>query len=83
MAMPTIARLTAAFHTLYPIADRATVTWREAAERPPVLRARDLYDRQFIDAVFDRVGAAARPVVETNCPMAMLSHAKCRPRMPR
>lgn len=43
-----------------------TITWAEAATLPLCLLTRDMHNRQILDAVFARAGAAPDPVMETN-----------------
>ncbi len=49
-----------------PLADAASLTWRQAAAHPLCLLTRDMQNRRIIDAAFDRAGLHAEPQVETN-----------------
>ena len=58
-----------------PFGDRATITWREAAEAPLCLLTPDMQNRRIVDGVFRSVGATPRPSIETNSIFNLLSHA--------
>jgi DNA-binding transcriptional LysR family regulator len=57
-----------------PFADRAHVTWREAANTPLCLLTPDMQNRRIIDGVFRSVGAKPVPAVETNSIFNLVSH---------
>ena len=57
-----------------PFADRAHVTWREAAGTPLCLLTPDMQNRRIIDGVFRSVGAKPVPAVETNSIFNLVSH---------
>jgi DNA-binding transcriptional LysR family regulator len=57
-----------------PLAGRAQVTWREAAEAPLCLLTPDMQNRRIIDGVFRSVGAKPAPAVETNSIFNLVSH---------
>lgn len=48
-------------------------TWAEAAKLPLCLLTRDMRNRRILDEVFDGVGAAIKPVLETNTLTAALA----------
>ena len=50
-----------------------TATWLEAAELPLCLLTSNMRNRQIIDEIFASVGAAPRPVMETNAFVAALT----------
>ena len=56
-------------------AERAAVTWREAAETPLCLLTPDMQNRRIIDGIFRSVGAAPEPSVETNSIFNLVTHA--------
>jgi DNA-binding transcriptional LysR family regulator len=57
-----------------PFADRAHVTWREAANTPLCLLTPDMQNRRIIDGVFRSVGAKPVPAVETNSIFNLVTH---------
>ena len=57
-----------------PLAGRAQVAWREAAEAPLCLLTPDMQNRRIIDGVFRSVGAKPVPAVETNSIFNLVSH---------
>lgn len=50
------------------------VTWLQAADMPLCLLSHEMQNRRIIDAVFARVGAIAKPIVETNSISALYAH---------
>lgn len=58
-----------------PYAARASITWKEAADAPLCLLTPDMQNRRIIDGVFRSVGAAPKPMVETNSIFNLVSHA--------
>ncbi|MBV8750572.1 MAG: LysR family transcriptional regulator substrate-binding protein, partial [Candidatus Eremiobacteraeota bacterium] len=59
-----------------PVAGRATVTWREAAELPLCLLYRDMQNRRIIDSVFESVGVSPNARVETNSMMSKYTYLR-------
>lgn len=59
-----------------PVAGRATVTWREAAELPLCLLYRDMQNRRIIESVFEGVGATPNARVETNSMMSKYTYLR-------
>jgi DNA-binding transcriptional LysR family regulator len=59
-----------------PMADRETVTWREAAELPLCLLTPDNQGRRIVDANFRAGGATARPRIESNSIVALCAHPR-------
>src|ERR1700733_7253002 len=57
-----------------PLAGRAQVPWREAANTPLCLLTPDMQNRRIIDGVFRSVGAKPVPAVETNSIFNLVSH---------
>jgi DNA-binding transcriptional LysR family regulator len=55
-------------------AERAQVTWREAATAPLCLLTPDMQNRRIIDGLFRSVGAKPIPAVETNSIFNLVSH---------
>ncbi len=55
-------------------ADRAQLSWREAAEAPLCLLTPDMQNRRIIDGVFRSVGAKPVPAMETNSIFNLVSH---------
>ena len=53
--------------------DRIDISWAEAATIPLCLLTQDMRNRRIIDEVFDSVGAAPVPVMETNAFTAALA----------
>lgn len=53
---------------------RTTITWKEAAQLPLCLLTRDMQNRKTIDAVFDSLGCAPAPTLETNSIISMMAH---------
>ncbi len=58
-----------------PFAERATLTWAEAAEAPLCLLTPDMQNRRILDGIFRSVGATPKPAVETNSIFNLVSHA--------
>lgn len=58
-----------------PYADRATISWKEAATAPLCLLTPEMQNRRIVDGVFRSVGATPRPSVETNSIFNLVSHA--------
>jgi DNA-binding transcriptional LysR family regulator len=56
------------------LADRAEVTWKEAAAQPLCLLTADMQNRRIIDGIFRSVGEAPVPTVETNSIFNLVSH---------
>lgn len=55
------------------LADRATVSWAEAAAHPLAALTSDMQNRRIIDAAFLEAGAAVEPMVESNSVVALCS----------
>jgi len=60
-------------------AERATLTWREAAGEPLCLLTPDMQNRRILDGIFRSVGATPNPSVETNSIFNLVSHAASGP----
>lgn len=62
----------------YRLVERGTaqgpVTWAEAAERPLCLLTPDMQNRRHVDAHLAEAGVEAKPRVESNSALALLSH---------
>jgi DNA-binding transcriptional LysR family regulator len=58
-----------------PFAERATLTWAEAAEAPMCLLTPDMQNRRILDGIFRSVGVTPKPAVETNSIFNLVSHA--------
>jgi DNA-binding transcriptional LysR family regulator len=56
------------------LADRAEVSWSEAAAAPLCLMTPDMQNRRIIDGIFRSVGAKPIPAVETNSIFNLVSH---------
>jgi DNA-binding transcriptional LysR family regulator len=56
------------------LADRAKVSWSEAARAPLCLLTPDMQNRRIIDGVFRSVGAKPVPAMETNSIFNLVSH---------
>ncbi len=56
------------------MAQRANVSWSEAATAPLCLMTPDMQNRRIIDGVFRSVGARPVPAVETNSIFNLVSH---------
>jgi DNA-binding transcriptional LysR family regulator len=52
---------------------RGKASWTEAARLPLCLLSRDMHFRQIVDEAFERAGASAVPVMETNAFTAVLA----------
>ncbi|PWB80283.1 MAG: transcriptional regulator [Methylocystaceae bacterium] len=59
------------------LGDRASMTWREAAELPLCLLTRNMQNRRIIDAAFRRADAHPRVVAETDSVFALYSNVRC------
>jgi DNA-binding transcriptional LysR family regulator len=59
-----------------PLADRAEVTWREAAALPLCLLTGDMQNRRIVNALFAAAGAVPRPSVEANSVLTLCSHVQ-------
>lgn len=57
-----------------PLADRATVTWAEAAEEPLCLLTGDMQNRRIVNAHFAEAGAAPSPRLESNSMVVLFAH---------
>ena len=55
-------------------ADRKTVTWKEASTAPLCLLTPDMQNRRIINQYFEAVGVNARPVLESDSMIALVSH---------
>ena len=60
----------------HPLAERQSVTWREAGTVPLCLLTPDMQNRRIVNAIFEQVGAAPRTVIETNCAVTLCSHVR-------
>ncbi|MER2508489.1 MAG: LysR family transcriptional regulator [Amaricoccus sp.] len=60
----------------HPLADRARITWAEAARHALVALTPDMQNRRIIDAAFEEAGAPPRPMIESNSVVALLAHAR-------
>jgi DNA-binding transcriptional LysR family regulator len=60
-------------------ADRAALTWREAADVPLILLTPDMQNRRIIDGVFQSIGRAARAEMETNSILNLATHVTSGP----
>ncbi len=59
-----------------PLADRKSVTWKEAAETPLVLLTRSVQNRSMIDRIFESQGCQVTPQIETNSLMNLAAHVR-------
>ena len=59
-----------------PLADRTTVSWREAAALPLCLLTPDMQGRRIVDGYFRAAGVAPHPAVETNSIVTLCSHLR-------
>jgi DNA-binding transcriptional LysR family regulator len=50
----------------YPLAERGTVTWRDAASLPLCLLTPDMQNRRILNSHFAHAGVTAHPALETN-----------------
>ncbi|MDV6010948.1 LysR substrate-binding domain-containing protein [Haloechinothrix sp. LS1_15] len=57
-----------------PLAERASVTWEEAAAQPLCLLTPDMQNRRIIDAMFAEVNATPQVGIETNSVSTLCSH---------
>ncbi|MDQ2066217.1 LysR family transcriptional regulator [Xinfangfangia sp. CPCC 101601] len=56
------------------LADRAHVTWAEAAEQPLCLLTADMQNRRIMNQHLGEAGAQAAPQIESNSSIALISH---------
>ena len=59
-----------------PLAEKDRVTWKEAAEIPLVLLARNVQNREMIDRIFREQGTRVEPQIETNSLMNLAAHVR-------
>ena len=59
-----------------PLAERESVTWKEAAEIPLVLLTRNVQNRGMIDRAFEEQGCMVEPQIETNSLMNLAAHVR-------
>jgi len=57
-------------------AQRATMTWAQAADLPLCLLTPDMQNRRIVDAAFAAAGRTPRPVIETNSVSTLIDHAR-------
>ncbi|HEX5391971.1 MAG TPA: LysR substrate-binding domain-containing protein [Rhodocyclaceae bacterium] len=59
-----------------PLAERESITWREAAQMPLVLLTKDMQNRKITDRVFHELGCDPKPSLETNSIVSILAHVR-------
>lgn len=59
-----------------PFSDRDKVTWKEVASTSLVLLNKNMQNRRIIDKVFDEIGCAVEPQIETNSLMNLAAHVR-------
>lgn len=59
-----------------PLAERESITWREAAQVPLVLLTKDMQNRKITDRVFHELGCDPKPSLETNSIVSILAHVR-------
>lgn len=59
-----------------PFSDRDKVTWKEVAGTSLVLLNKNMQNRRIIDKVFDEIGCAVEPQIETNSLMNLAAHVR-------
>ncbi len=59
-----------------PLADRETVSWREAADLRLCLLTADMQNRRIINRHFADVGVTVTPTLESNSMIVLLSHVR-------
>jgi len=57
-------------------AGRKVMSWRDAAKERLCLLSNDMQNRRIIDRAFASVGETARPVIEANALIALMSHVR-------
>jgi DNA-binding transcriptional LysR family regulator len=60
----------------HPLAERATITWKEAAGQRLCLLSDDMQNRRIIDAVAGSIGIAIRPEIVSNSFLAIRSYLR-------
>lgn len=60
----------------HPLAQRGSISWREAGELPLCLLTPEMQNRRLIDQIFESVGIAPRALIETNCAVTLCSHVR-------
>jgi DNA-binding transcriptional LysR family regulator len=58
------------------LADKASVTWAEAAKQPLCLLTPNMQNRRIIDRAFGTTGIAPRPIIEANNLITLMSHVR-------
>jgi DNA-binding transcriptional LysR family regulator len=58
------------------LAERESITWREAAQAPLVLLTKDMQNRKITDRVFHELGCDPKPSLETNSIVSILAHVR-------
>jgi DNA-binding transcriptional LysR family regulator len=58
------------------LADRKSVSWKEASAQPLCLLTPDMQNRRIIDLHMAEAGATARPTLESNSLIALFSHIR-------
>ena len=56
------------------LADRAEITWAEAAQHALCALTPDMQNRRIIDAAFAEAGRAPTPMIESNSVIALCAH---------
>lgn len=60
----------------HPLAQRDTISWREAAALPLCLLTPEMQNRKIVDQIFKDVGVAPLTVIQTNCAVTLCSHVR-------
>jgi DNA-binding transcriptional LysR family regulator len=58
------------------LAQRQSMSWQDAAKERLCLLSNDMQNRRIIDRAFASIGEQARPVIETNSLLTMMSHVR-------
>jgi len=58
------------------LAERSSITWKEAADIPLCLLTDDMQNRRIIDGVFKSIDAQVTPEVVTNSVVNLITHAR-------
>lgn len=60
----------------HPVAQRSSITWKEASELNLCLLTPDMQNRRIIDEQLRKVGSAGSPTLETNSMMLVFTHVR-------
>jgi DNA-binding transcriptional LysR family regulator len=60
----------------HPLAQRDSISWREAGGLPLCLLTPEMQNRKIVDQMFEGAGIIPRVLIETNCAVTLCSHVR-------